>query len=163
MDNLGKLKHADSAAPQKGPAPVPGRLPRVLFIEDNLGLSSGMRVLLERLGYEVVLAHDGQEGLAEAHRLPPDVVICDLGLPEMSGYQVARRLREAPDTRDVSLIAVSGHSHNPCADLAREAGFDCFLAKPVCIEDLRVALEPPEGQPRGRERSEACLSGFFSH
>lgn len=128
---------------------------RVLLIEDNLGIATGMRILLERLGHVVHTAHTGPEGLRQARLLLPDVVVSDIGLPDMNGYDIARRLSADARTCSIKLVAMTGYGFSSFAKQAREAGFDCFLAKPVSVEAMRDALrsldesgdEPVEDPP----------------
>jgi CheY-like chemotaxis protein len=79
----------------------------------------------------VAVAYPGAEGLQAAQARRPEVVLCDLGLPGLSGFEVARALRQAPETAGVRLIAVSGYGRDEDQRRAREAGFDELLVKPV--------------------------------
>src|SRR5262249_40837192 len=81
--------------------------------------------------YEVAIAHTGREGVGLARDWLPDVVLCDLGLPEMDGFEVARALRHDPATASAHLIAVSGYGRDDDRQRCREAGFDLHLTKPV--------------------------------
>lgn len=109
---------------------------RILLIEDNPDVALGMRMILELKGHEVFLAHHGREGLELARDLEPDVIICDIGLPEMDGYAVARSLRSEPELEDVFLIALSGYAMPSDIEKSRAAGFDRHLAKPPDLETL---------------------------
>jgi CheY-like chemotaxis protein len=131
------------------PAPVPdSRLPassvprrRVLIIEDNEDAAETLREVLALQGHEVVaVAGSGPEGLASARSGRPDVVLCDIGLPLMDGYQVARSFRADPELRGIRLVALSGYAQPE--DLARavEAGFDAHLAKPPDLDKLQQLL-----------------------
>jgi two-component system CheB/CheR fusion protein len=128
-------------------AGAPGR--RVLVIDDNADNADTMREALEQDAYDVRVAYDGPAGLALARSFHPEVVICDLGLPEMDGYAVARAFRAEESLKDVPLIAVSGYTRSDDVRRANEAGFDRHLAKPVDLETLeRVIAEvsaPPDG------------------
>lgn len=123
-----------------GPLRSPHKSLSILLIEDNLGIATGMRIMLERLGHSVHTAHTGPEGLRQAQLLLPDVVVSDIGLPDMNGYDVARRLSSDVNTRGIKLVAMTGYGFSSFARQAREAGFDCFLAKPVSVEAIRDAL-----------------------
>ena len=113
----------------------------LLLIEDNADTADMLRALLESHGHDVELASRGESGLALALSLRPHAVLCDIGLPEgLDGYQVARRLREAPETRDSALIAVSGFGRPSDVRRCLEAGFDAHLTKPVKISKLRTLL-----------------------
>jgi CheY-like chemotaxis protein len=103
----------------------------VLIVEDNADAAESLRMLLELAGHEVAVAHNGVDGLKAAQARRPDVVLCDLGLPGLSGFEVARALRQGADTAGLRLIAVSGYGRDEDQREAREAGFDEVLVKPV--------------------------------
>jgi len=103
---------------------------RVLLVEDNRDTARAAAKLLELLGHEVRVAHDGQEALAIAQEFQPEAMFLDIGLPGMSGYELARRLRlEGFD--QATIVAVSGYGQSSDKQRAREAGFDDHLTKPV--------------------------------
>jgi CheY-like chemotaxis protein len=91
-------------------------------------------------GHTAAVAYTGTEGVALARRFRPDVVLCDLGLPGLTGFEVARVLRQDPATTTVRLIAVSGYGREEDQRLAREAGFDDTLVKPVDPAELQRIL-----------------------
>jgi CheY-like chemotaxis protein len=103
----------------------------VLVVEDHLDAAESLRILLEMTGYEVRVAHTGPDGLTAAETYRPDVVVCDIGLPGMDGYRVARALRENPATAAARLIALTGYGQEEDRRRAREAGFDEHLTKPA--------------------------------
>jgi CheY-like chemotaxis protein len=111
---------------------------RVLVVEDNRDSAESLRQLLYHSGYEVAIAFTGQDGLRAAKRMKPDVVLCDIGLPDSNGFVVASALREDPDTCAARLIAVTAYGQDEDRRRAREAGFDLHLVKPV---DPAVLLE----------------------
>jgi signal transduction histidine kinase len=119
---------------------------RVLLIEDNADTAETLRELLEMAGYPVEVAHSGPEGIASAQQLPPERVICDIGLPGMDGYQVARALRQAPSTAGLSLIALSGYAQEEDLQRSREAGFDWHLRKPIEFSELVRLLQSAPGR-----------------
>ncbi len=104
---------------------------RVLVVEDSRDTALSLKMLLEMAGHQVALAHTGREGVEAARRERPEVVLCDLGLPEMDGFAVARHLRRDPATAEAWLIAVSGFAQEEDQQRALEAGFDRHLTKPV--------------------------------
>jgi CheY-like chemotaxis protein len=117
------------------PSPTPAvvstaRSRSVLIIEDNADARQSLRLLLESLGHRVLEAGDGAAGLALARAAQPDVVLIDLGLPELDGLEVARSLRTGGSERMV-LIAVTGYGQAEDRRRSREAGFDAHLVKPV--------------------------------
>ncbi|HVR12117.1 MAG TPA: ATP-binding protein, partial [Thermoanaerobaculia bacterium] len=113
---------------------------RVLVVEDNIDTAETLRDLLELSGFEVELAGSGGDGVAAARRFHPDVVLCDLGLPGMNGYEVANALRRDPATAPARLIALTGYGGDEDRRRSREAGFDIHLTKPVDPGVLRRLL-----------------------
>lgn len=122
---------------------APPRPRRCLLIEDHVDAAESLAMLLELIGHEVEVAFDGPGGLEKARTLRPEVVLCDIGLPGMDGYAVARALRAAPETRAAFLIALTGYGQDDDRRRALEAGFDAHLLKPVDLEALRRLLESP--------------------
>jgi PAS domain S-box-containing protein len=113
---------------------------RILVIEDNADAAEMMRELLETADHAVEVANDGRAGLDRARSMHPDVVLCDIGLPEMDGYEVARALRSDPSLAETFLVAVSGYALPDDLARASEAGFDRHLAKPITLEQLSSVL-----------------------
>jgi CheY-like chemotaxis protein len=113
---------------------------RILLIEDNHDAAHTMKLLLKHLGFEVDLAFTGPDGVAAARTGNPDVVICDIGLPGLDGFDVARALRLDAGTRDAYLIAQSGYGQAEDVRRAHEAGFDLHLIKPVDFTKLAHSL-----------------------
>jgi signal transduction histidine kinase/CheY-like chemotaxis protein len=121
---------------------------RTLIIEDNVDLAATYRTLLERRGHDVTVVHNGHDGLAAAHRQRFDLVLCDLGLPDISGYEVARHLRRSPEAEPARLIAHSGYSQDANRQQSLQAGFDAHLTKPMTISDFEDLLnQPATGAP----------------
>ncbi len=121
-------------------APSIGRPLRILIVEDNRDTARTLGVLLTRSGHRVRLAYTGVEGVELAKTEPPDVVLCDLGLPEMDGYQVAQTLRQDPALNAIRMIAVSGYGQEEDRQRSEAAGFDLHLTKPVDPLDLQRLL-----------------------
>ncbi|WP_437281581.1 PAS domain-containing protein [Sorangium sp. So ce375] len=114
---------------------------RVLVIEDNHDAAESLEMLLTLSGYEVETAFDGPTGLTAARKRPPDVVLCDLGLPGgMDGYDVARAIRAEPSLASTRLVALSGYGQDEDRRRSREAGFDKHLVKPAEDTALMEAL-----------------------
>jgi len=113
---------------------------RVLLIEDNRDAAHTMQVLLRHYGFEVEIAFDGFEGVNAAGKWNPDVVICDIGLPGLDGFGVARALRADAVTRNIYLIAQSGYGQADDVHKAIDSGFDLHLIKPVDLSRLQEAL-----------------------
>ena len=114
-----------------------GRSLRVLVVEDNVDAADTLGLLLRLYGHEVQLARTGPTALEMAAASRPDVVLLDIGLPGMDGYEVARRLRERPEFKDVMMCALTGYTPSE-ADRHRqqENGFDHYYVKPVDLEQL---------------------------
>jgi CheY-like chemotaxis protein len=103
----------------------------ILVIEDNDDARESLRFLLESLGHRVIEASDGPTGLALALHHRPGVVLIDLGLPGMSGYEAAQALRERVPDEPMTLIAITGYGQADDRRRSKEAGFDAHLVKPV--------------------------------
>ena len=116
------------------------RARRVLVVEDNVDAGDTLRDLLRLEGHEVALARTGEEGLAIALAFRPDVVLCDIGLPGMDGYDVARTLRSDGRLPGLALVALSGYALPEDRRRAQEAGFVHHISKPATIEDLHRVL-----------------------
>lgn len=119
---------------------------RVLIIEDNADTADTFRDLLTMLGHEAEVAYSGPAGIAKACVFRPDIVICDIGLPGMDGFEVARTFRAEATLRDVYLVALSGYASSADVRDALAAGFDQHCAKPLSPEALEYLL----GRPRSR-------------
>jgi len=113
---------------------------RVLIIEDHADSAESLQLLLEMEGHCVQVAGDGNAGLAMARRFVPEIVLCDLGLPGMDGFAVARAMRADPALHDRYLVAVSGYARPDDIQQSRAAGFDNHLAKPVSLAALHAAF-----------------------
>jgi PAS domain S-box-containing protein len=125
---------------------------RVLLIEDDHDIAEGLRFALELDTHEVVLAYDGRDGLAKARTFRPDVVLCDIGLPRMNGYDVARAFRADRELDTNYLVALTGYAQPEDLEMASAAGFDQHLAKPTDMTLLRriIATAPRPGTRRMR-------------
>jgi two-component system CheB/CheR fusion protein len=111
---------------------------RILIVEDNRDAAHALRDLLEAIGYRTQVAYTGLEGIEKALRDRPDVVVCDIGLPEMDGYEVARTIRSQLD--HVKLIALTGYGMPEDQLKSKDAGFDAHLTKPAPLALLRRLL-----------------------
>jgi CheY-like chemotaxis protein/two-component sensor histidine kinase len=128
---------AQAQAPEAAPRPAPRR---VLIVEDNDDARQMLHEVLTFSGHEVREARDGASGLALAAEARPDVALIDIGLPDLDGYEVARRLRAAPGGRRMGLIAITGYGQIEDQRRAYDAGFDAHLTKPVAPERLRQVM-----------------------
>jgi signal transduction histidine kinase len=114
---------------------------KILVVEDNPDAAATMRDFLELSGHQVELAASGTDGVEAARQFHPEVVLCDLGLPGMTGFEVAAELRRDPATRSAKLIAVTGYGREEDRKRSKEAGFDMHLTKPVDPAQLRALLQ----------------------
>ena len=128
----------DRSEPRHGA--VAGKERRVLVIEDNVDAADSLREVLLFGDHQVEVAYNGPEGLARAREFKPEVVLCDIGLPSMDGYEVARAFRADDALKGVFLVALSGYALPEDLQRAQEAGFDRHLAKPPSIERIEEAL-----------------------
>ncbi|MCK9620432.1 MAG: PAS domain-containing protein [Methylobacter sp.] len=126
---------------QPSSKPVEGSL-RILVVDDNYDAAQSLSLLLVSKGHTVWLAHDGYEALEVAQAQRPQVILLDIGLPGMDGYAVARALRQHPDLKTTILIALSGYGRPEDRELAKTAGFNDYLVKPVNFDELQCALNP---------------------
>ena len=113
---------------------------RVLVVDDNSDSREMTAVLVELSGHEPKTARDGAEAIKQANLHRPDAILLDIGLPDMSGYDVCRTIREQDWASDVPIIALSGWSGSEAVSESKEAGFDAFLVKPVDPADLMTLL-----------------------
>jgi len=113
----------------------------ILIVDDYPDALDIWALYLRSLGYRVSTASDGAAAIAQAESLLPDLIVLDLELPLVSGFDVARHLRANPDTSSIPLIAATGYSHSFQLDRARDAGFDQILIKPADPDALVEAIE----------------------
>ena len=116
--------------------PVSARQLRMLIVDDNVDAAESLAFLLRLDGHEVRTAYDGAFALALAAEYAPEVVLQDIGLPKMNGYEVARRLRQHPATARCLLVAIIGYGEADDLRRSRAAGFDHHLSKPVDFDEL---------------------------
>ena len=127
--------------PAAAPAGPLGQHCRVLVVDDNIDAAQTMAMLLEFSGHEVRMAHDGPSAVEAALAWRPDAALLDIGLPGLSGYGVARRIRLEPTLKGMVLIALTGYSQESDRQCSREAGFDHHLAKPANFSMLEKILK----------------------
>jgi CheY-like chemotaxis protein len=113
---------------------------RIMLAEDDADAAESLQALLNDCGYEVHTVKDGRSAMAAAFVLQPQVVLLDIGLPEMNGYELARQLRERMPDRKLLLVALSGYSQPEDRRRSREAGIDHYLVKPLQFEELQKIL-----------------------
>jgi len=113
---------------------------RILVVDDNVDAAQTLQDLLELWGHEVRVAYEGEAALEIAAGYLPEVLLLDIGLPGLDGYEVARRLRGEPRFRNTLLIALTGYGQADDRRRSRAAGFDAHLVKPVNPDELRVIV-----------------------
>jgi PAS domain S-box-containing protein len=136
-ESLSEPAAPEAAQPQ--PAP-PAASKRVLVVDDNVDAATTLQLLLRSLGHETRAAHDGSEALRVAGEFAPDVVLLDIGLPELDGYEVARRLRALNPQRRLRIVAITGWGQEADRARSQEAGVDVHLVKPVDPNALTSVL-----------------------
>ena len=123
---------------------------RILYVEDNEDNVYMLTRRLERAGFEVVVAFDGEQGVAAARAKRPDLILMDLSLPVLDGWEATRRLKSAEDTRAIPVIALSAHAMPGDREKALEAGCDDYDSKPINMPSLLAKIRAllPEGPAR---------------
>ena len=147
-----------SSLPSKQNGFIKVRPYRILVIEDNRAAASSMQMFLRELGHQVEIANNGPSGISIAERIKPEVVLCDIGLPAVDGYEVARLLRQKKELGEICLVAVSGYGQDQDKRRALEAGFNAHFAKPVDFQKLQRLLAELDYQMTDR-REPARFAG----
>lgn len=132
----------------KEPSVAPAK-PRVLVIEDNDDMREFLRRILERQGYGFLEAGDGIDGVEIAQRERPQLILMDLSLPHIDGYEVTRSLKSNPDLAGIPVLAVTAHARSADEKRAIEVGCDAYLVKPYSIRELIELVQrflPAPGQ-----------------
>ncbi|TMQ32547.1 MAG: response regulator [Planctomycetota bacterium] len=122
-----------------------------MVVDDNVDAADSAAILLRMLGHKVETAQDGHSALAAVRTFQPQVVLLDIGLPGMSGYDVAKALRAQPENEALVLVAVTGYGQDEDHRLSAEAGFERHLVKPVALAalaELLASLETSSGSVR---------------
>ena len=122
--------------------PEEGEKTRILIIDDNKDLATSLARLLRILGHDVQVVHDGHQGIEAARSYRPRVVLLDIGLPKLDGYQVARTLRQE-GFHDTIIIALSGYGQEEDRRRSREAGMNHHLTKPVDVRTITQLINSP--------------------
>lgn len=144
-----RLPLEEVAAEPTKPTAAVGQSPRpqrILIIEDNPVAAVSMRMFLTDAGHIVQVASNGPTGIEAARRFRPEVVLCDIGLPGLDGYEVARALRQESNLSGIYLLAITGYGQYDDQKRAREAGFDIHLRKPVDLDRLQRILARTEAR-----------------
>jgi len=107
---------------------------KILYIDDDPNNSIVMKRILEADGYQVLLAPSGSQGVAQAHRERPDLILLDIYMPDINGHEVARRLRRMERTKDIPILVVSASTNPQERRLSLEAGCDGYISKPIDVD-----------------------------
>jgi len=141
LATLRALADRCDSAPSPGAAmPAETLTRRILVVDDNIDSAEVLGTLLEQLGHEVFVAYTGGRAIEVAHERRPDVILLDLALPDVSGYDVARTLRRDARLAGIRIIGLSGFGGDEHRKRALEAGLDDYLVKPVATETLGPLL-----------------------
>jgi CheY-like chemotaxis protein len=132
---------------------VPSTGKHILIVDDYADALDIWAIYLQSMGYQVSTAADGEAAIEAAHRLLPDLIVLDLELPGLSGFDAAKSLRGSSDTQPIPLIAATGYSHTRQLDLARQVGFDAVVVKPcdpeMLVQEIERLLNTPRIAPDG--------------
>ncbi|WP_437780852.1 hybrid sensor histidine kinase/response regulator [Sorangium sp. So ce1097] len=143
------------APPARGaPAAQAGERLRVLVVDDNQDSAESMAMLLQRMGHEAHAVFDGPSAIELATRLKPELVLLDIGMPGMTGHDVARTLRRTPGLEGLSLFAMTGYGQESARRATKEAGFDEHLVKPISVDVLRQHVADIAARFRARGAKE---------
>jgi two-component system, cell cycle response regulator DivK len=127
-------------------------MPKILLVEDNEMNRDMLSRRLQRRGYEVVIAVDGQAGVALAQAEAPDLILMDMSLPVMDGWEATRQLKAASETMAIPVIALTAHAMSGDREKAMEAGCDDYDAKPIDLPRLLAKIEALLGKQSHHER-----------
>jgi len=134
--------------------------PKILIVEDNESSRDMLARRLTRRGYQVTSAADGKRGIAMAHEQSPDLIVMDMSLPEIDGWEATRRLKADPATRAIPIIALTAHAMASDRKKAMDAGCDDYHTKPVDFESLVRSLEAfLEARHRRARTADIVLAG----
>lgn len=114
---------------------------RILVAEDNPANLELMREILDIQGHEIIEAHDGSEALLQAELANPDLILLDVNMPVMNGFEVLERLRATPQLASIKVVALTAYAMRGDREKALEAGFDGYLTKPIDIQTLTETIE----------------------
>ena len=129
---------AEPAVGQNGAATGPGR--RILVVDDNRDSAESMGEMLRLFGNEVAIAHDGIEAVERAETFGPQVILMDVGMPRLNGYEATRRIRQQGWGKDIAIVALTGWGQDGDRARSKEAGCNGHLVKPVSLSDLQNLL-----------------------
>lgn len=137
------IESADLSSDVKAPARC-----RILIADDNVDAVDSMQMMLELLGNEVSVARDGLQAVEAASVFRPDIILMDLGMPRLSGYEATRCIKRQPWGASIVVVALTGWGQESDRQRSREAGCDHHLVKPVALSDLQALLDGASGERR---------------
>ncbi len=152
-----EISAAQPSSPAREAADQAGPALRVLVVDDNTSSADTMAMLVQQLGHEVRTVYDGPKTLATAIAYRPNVVLLDIGLPGMNGYELATLMRQEPDLQNIILVAVTGYGQESDRQHAQAAGFDHYLVKPADftqVEQILAAVAQPKMRSGNLTRSQ---------
>jgi CheY-like chemotaxis protein len=150
--NAEPLSESHAAEPD-GAKTSPTPKYRILVVDDNQLSARSTAIALGLMGHDLATARDGIEGIERARTFQPDVILMDIGLPEMNGHETARRMRQQPGGKNIILIAVTGYGQEADRRRSLEAGFDYHLVKPLNFAELKDKLSELCADPDKRRNS----------
>jgi CheY-like chemotaxis protein len=150
--HLGESDEQAQVAPitPRPPAQEPATASRILVVDDLMASAETLMTLLEMEGFEVKVANEGRAALKIAQDFRPDVVLLDIGLPGMNGFEVAHQLRSHPSSRDALLIALTGYGEAESRSRSAQAGFDFHMVKPADVNLLLTMIANPQEARRAK-------------
>ena len=143
----------EAAAASAGALELVDLRPKVLVVDDNRDAADSLQALFEMENCRVATAYDGHEAVLATEQAMPDMIVMDLGMPRMDGYEAARRIRRQPGSKEVLMIAVTGWGQSDARQRTMEAGFDHHLIKPVNFDELRQIASDRLSKGQGSSRA----------
>ena len=114
---------------------------RILIVDDEPNIAASLEFLLQRGGYEVRVAHDGEEALAQAESFAPQLVLLDVMMPKLNGYEVCQRIRQGPSGGDVKIVMLTARGREVDMEKGKALGADLFVTKPFSTRELVAQLK----------------------
>lgn len=142
-----------AAVPPPSPLQKATNKAKVLVVEDYEDAREMYQEFLEFEGFEVETAKDGLEALERAKHSRPDLILMDMSLPLVNGWEATRRLKEDEETADIPVVALTGHAFPGHADKAKQVGCDAFVTKPALPQDVADRIRSMLSQPRSKPRT----------
>ena len=130
----------------------------ILIVEDNMDNYELVRFVLERAGYEVFLAVNGRDGVDAARYQKPDLILMDLGMPEMDGWMAAEKIKLDPATKSIPLYAITAHTLPRDRYRALQAGYDGYISKPIHVQNFLILIDEAFTKINGKSKG----SGYKS-